>query len=503
VSYTTNEFHNDSIIVLGGDNREVLADAPDNHFDSIVTDPPYALVSIQKRFGKEGAAPSKGNDAYSRASAGFMGKQWDTGETAFATEFWQQCFRVLKPGGHVLSFGGTRTYHRLACAIEDAGFEIRDMTAWLYGTGFPKSHNITKQVEGNYECQYSSHVNVAEQKLRRFRVELPEGKIGFAVVSAATLQEVGQEKKTVIGVEVDSSDPMDISLYESVTHIDLSTILSLNKRLDAVSKLTNNVITSTELKTITNLPIWNLLPFQSTLKSTVTVNHTALKPALEPICLARKPLSEKTVAANVLKWGTGAINIDGCRVEGRDSDQTQGSYSGSGVQITGSPAAGKSYPKTLGRHPANVIHDGSEEVVGAFPISSTTGKRSDKSKEAVVAGTNWLPNNHKSVEHTDSGSAARFFYSAKANKTDRAGSKHPTVKPVSLMRYLCRLITPPGGLILDPFAGTGTTGEAAFAEGFNVVLIEREEEYLSDICRRFSDKPTNDNDEELCLEQAA
>jgi site-specific DNA-methyltransferase (adenine-specific) len=287
--------------VFGGDSREVLKTFAPDTFDSIVTDPPYSLASIVKRFGAANAAPAKG-DVYARASSGFIGQTWDTEETAFSAEFWAQCLRVLKPGGFVLAMAAARNYHRLAYAIEDAGFEVRDMIAWLYGTGFPKSHSVK----------------------------------------------------------------------------------------------------------LAGLEGWG----------------TALKPAIEPICMARKPLSEKTIAANVLKWGTGAINIDASRIE---TDE-----------------------RAEGRWPANVVHDGSAEVAEAFPTMAT----------------------------------ARFFYSAKANKKDRAGSKHPTVKPVSLNEYLCTLVTPKGGTVLDPFAGSGSTGQAALNSGFNAVLIERESEYVADIKKR-------------------
>jgi site-specific DNA-methyltransferase (adenine-specific) len=350
-------FLNGRVTLHAGDSRDVLKTIPDCSIDSIVTDPPYALVSIVKRFGKSDSAPAKGNEAYQRASAGFMGKQWDTGETAFATEFWAECLRVLKPGGHVVAFSGTRTYHRMACAIEDAGFEIRDQLQWLYGSGFPKSHNAG------------------------------DG--------------------------------------------------------------------------------WG----------------TALKPACEPVCFGRKSLIG-TVAANVLEHGTGAINIDGCRVECGERDARDATAKTTPSQfgaMGGSKAVGMT---SLGRWPANIIHDGSEEVIAAFPES---GPASSGGFGGIDPGM-W--SGKKQAErggHDDNGgSAARFFYTAKADASDRIGSRHPTVKPVDLMQWLCRLVTPKGGTVLDPFAGTGTTGEAAFREGFNAVLIEREEEYQADIRRRMA-----------------
>lgn len=339
-----------------GDCREMIKRIPSGTIDSVVTDPPYALVSIGKRFGKEGAAPSKPGKtgAYARASAGFMGKSWDTGETAFAEGFWREVFRVLKPGGHVAAFGGTRTYHRLACAIEDAGFEIRDQLAWTYGTGFPKSHDIAKAID-----KRGGH---------------HRGKRGMPVPFQSSAK--GQEFE-----RNDKGEPV----------------------LDEARRWKG----------------WG----------------SALRPAWEPVALARKPL-EGTLVDNVLKFGTGALNIDGCWIGGEDGEV----YTGE---------------KRPGNWPANIVHDGSAEVLDAFPADGL-------------------------------GSRARFFYSSKADDFDRIGSKHPTVKPVDLMQWLTRMVTPPGGTVLDPFSGTGSTGEAAWREGFAAVLIEREAEYQADIARRMA-----------------
>lgn len=366
-------FLNGRVTLHAGDSRDVLRTIADCSIDSIVTDPPYALVSISKRFGAANAAavkvPEGKSGAYKRASAGFMGKQWDTGETAFAVEFWAECLRVLKPGGHVVAFSGTRTYHRMACAIEDAGFEVRDMLSWLYGSGFPKSHDVAKSLDkrgGHYRGQRG--------------VPIP-------FQSVAKGQEYTRNPKG-------------------------SPVLDEAKQWDG----------------------WG----------------TALKPACEPICFGRKPLIG-TVAANVLEYSTGAINVDGCSIGdevrvNQPMGAPENSYGGYGATATATA--------TAGRWPANLVHDGSEEAIAHFPVDG------------------------------DGESAARYFYSAKADASDRIGSKHPTVKPVDLMQWLCRLVTPPGGTILDPFSGTGTTGEAAYREGFNAVLIEREPEYQADIRRR-------------------
>ena len=362
---TPETFLDGRISLFCGDSREVLKKLPDNHFDSLVCDPPYALVSISKRFGSANAAavkvPEGGSGAYARASRGFMGKQWDTGETAFATEFWAECLRVLKPGGHVVAFSGTRTYHRMACAIEDAGFEIRDQIQWIYATGFPKS-------------------------------------------------------------------------------------------------------------------------------------RASLKPAHEPIAVARKPMIG-TIDVNEEKYGTGAFNIDRCRIgepeartDGREGEQSAARrYTDKGAtNFAAMPGPRGGSP--AGRWPANIITDGSGAVIAAFPKSA--GQQGDLKPTGRARPTKHAfgdmapPLAHEA--RGDSGSAARFFYTAKADASDRIGSKHPTVKPVDLMQWLCRLVTPKNGTILDPFAGTGTTGEAAFREGFNAILIEREEEYQADIRRRMA-----------------
>ena len=306
-----------------------------------------------------------------------MGQKWDTGDTAFAVEFWAEVLRVLKPGGHVVAFGGTRTYHRLACAIEDAGFDIRDCCFWHYATGFPKSRDVARDLRG-----------------KGLTAEQVEAWEGFG---------------------------------------------------------------------------------------------TALKPATEPICLARKPLVG-TIAENVLAYGTGALNIDGCRVDSdpRPLRERHNQFRPDNFDLpSGSRAAGNT---SLGRFPANVLHDGSPEVLAALPDSA--GQQGAVTGDEPSSETNNVYGQFKgrpaSEPRGDTGSAARFFYSAKASKLDRLGSSHPTVKPVDLMRWLVRLVTPRGGLVLDPFAGSGTTGHAAVCEGMRAVLIEREAAYCRDIVQRMN-----------------
>lgn len=381
------------VILYAGDCRDSIRLLADNSIDAVVTDPPYALVSIQKRFGAANAKPTKDGDVYSRASAGFMGKQWDTGEVAFATEFWAEVLRVLKPGGHVAAFSGTRTYHRMTVAIEDAGFEIRDQLAWVYGSGFPKSHDVSKAIDKAAGAE---------------REKIATGAPVKRMIPGADQHRDGWEKTNGREYQPGIEKPATPQPAEWQG--------------------------------------WG----------------TALKPAWEPICLARKPLIG-TVAENVLEHGTGAVNVDACRVAMTEEDAANinskhagmdaDSYErppGVSLELSTNPMplqAAKAHD--AGRWPANIVHDGSEEVELTFP-----------------------------------GDAARFFYSAKADANDRIGSKHPTVKPVDLMQWLCRLITPPGGKILDPFAGSGSTGEAAWREGFEAVLCEREEEYQADIQER-------------------
>ncbi|MBY3263852.1 site-specific DNA-methyltransferase [Rhizobium laguerreae] len=406
----------------GGDNRDVLKLLPDNSIDSIVTDPPYALVSIVKRFGKPGSTPASGNDAYQRASAGFMGKQWDTGEVAFSEVFWAECLRVLKPGGHVVAFSGTRTYHRMTVAIEDAGFEIRDQLAWVYGSGFPKSHDVSKAID--------KAAGAVREKVR---------------VDASKL---GNPPNMVGGAIKGDDRPWRQEAIERGYH-----------EKDGDEPATPQAA---------EWQGWG----------------TALKPAWEPIALARKPLAG-TVAENVLEHGTGAINVDGCRVEGEAKPFGRGTEGVGGYRLHNRDVS-EWEPSTAGRWPANIIHDGSDEVVAAFPAAP--GQRravgpQHGAKDSVNVFGDYGPRDDF-APRLDSGSAARFFYSAKADKLDRLGSKHPTVKPVDLMQWLVRLVTPKGGVVLDPFAGSGSTGEAAWREGMRCILVEREEEYQADIAER-------------------
>lgn len=404
-----------SVKLLHGDCRSVLKTLPDASVDSIVTDPPYELTT-----GKKGGT----------GTGGFMGQQWDATGIAHSVEMWSECLRVLKPGGHLLAFGGTRTFHRLACAIEDAGFELRDsvlnlhgggdcpwLAAWVFGSGFPKSLDVSKAID-------AAHGATRE------------------------LSRAGEVRRDGYGGDWDTGSS------SSRPRRDIPV-------LDAAYQWQG----------------WG----------------TALKPAFEPIVMARKPLIG-TVASNVLAHGTGGLNIDGCRIEGgaRQLVERAKQYRPENFDLpSGSHTVGET---TLGRWPANLIHDGSDEVLAAFPESdgqagAVRGTEPSKTGDANCYGTF---RRVKSLQpRGDTGSAARFFYCAKASPSDRGpDNTHPTVKPTDLMRYLCRLVTPPGGVVLDPFMGSGSTLKAAELEGFSAIGIELSAEYIEIARRRIaSDTP--------------
>jgi DNA modification methylase len=426
-------FHNGKVVLHAGDCMEVLRELPDNSIDAVCTDPPYHLTSIVKRFGSPNAQPAKGNAAFTRASRGFMGKQWDGGDIAFTLELWAEVLRVLKPGGHMVAFSGTRTYHRMACAIEDAGFEIRDQLAWTYGSGFPKSHDVSKGIDRAAGAE------------RTERLAPKPGHENF----------VGRDNMR--------------SLRESGVHSGDGGFS--RPWMHDPQKVEN--------------AHWQFEPATDAARQWRGWG-TALKPAWEPICLARKPLSEGTVAANVLRWGTGAINVDGCRIATDETITATRNYLAGAIEPGGMEKPGdrvftRYEQNKNGRFPANLIHDGSPEVLAGFPESKAGIETTPRGNGGIWSGVSNTP---CGPQYGDVGSAARFFYTAKADADDRLGSKHPTVKPVDLMQWLVRLICPKGGTVLDPFAGTGTTGAAAFIEGCRAVLIEREDEYLADIERR-------------------
>jgi DNA modification methylase len=472
-------FLKDRVVLHCGDCRDVLATLEENSIDSCCTDPPYHLTS-----------------QYGRLSTGFMGKQWDGGDIAFRPEPWAQVYRVLKPGAHLLAFGGTRTYHRMACAIEDAGFEIRDCVQWLYGSGFPKSHDVSKGIDrarkdsadwqrvGNWLRKQREAKDLKQKDVAVLWPSATGGLTGCVANWELGLScpkwDQWLQLKAFIGLD----DNMDAEVWrlngrkgtpgEAWQEAEL---LGIDSRMNAPSGIVScgrdQISVDREIKKANSDAArqwegWG----------------TALKPAVELCVLARKPLSEGTVAANVLKWGTGAINVDGCRVA---TDEITGrpQYESKGWKNTSGMTGSITDDWKKGRWPANVIHDGSEEVVGAFPSPHGSGYVCSYEHNGDYNATSYDMSGARNVSRFgDEGSAARFFYTSKADFDDRLGSKHPTVKPLDLMQYLVRLITPPKGTCLDPFAGTGTTGEAAFREGMSAVLIERETEYQDDIRRR-------------------
>ncbi len=395
--------------LYAADCREALKTIPTASIDSIVTDPPYALVSVSKRFGGDDAAPAQfGRDGlYARASAGFMGKAWDTGETAFSIEFWAECLRVLKPGGHVIAFGGTRTYHRLAVAIEDAGFEIRDQLAWVYGSGFPKSHDVSRAID--------KHLG-ATPRLVSERATGWNGTLGGkGALSGISTPDVRREyaPATPEAAEWDG---------------------------------------------------WG----------------TALKPAWEPIALARKPLIG-SVAANVLAHGTGALNIDATRVgdEPRINPPAGNKPGGVAFNMSADGMPQDAAPRAAeGRWPANIMHDGSGEVLQFLPNPETgrffyCPKASNRDRDEGCEGLELKRTGGMSA--TADGS---MLTGAGNERVTERRNTHPTVKPTALMEYLIKMVTPPGGTTLDPFMGSGSTGKAALLAGFKFMGVDSDPEYM-------------------------
>jgi DNA modification methylase len=476
-----------TIRVIHGDSRAELRNLPDASADACVCDAPYEL--------------------------GFMGKAWDKSGVAYDVDLWREVLRILKPGGHLAAFGGTRTYHRMAVAIEDAGFEIRDQLGWTYGSGFPKSHDVAKGIAKRRTedieptravCRFIRDAMDAESLKSRDLTHLfddcnPRLIDHWAARdtdSQPSLPTLPQWEVLVDALKLVKRGGFDLVAKEVV-------------RLNGRKGERGAAWTAAEIVGEVNGVPAGFGDQRFTVRDNMIRSlegesaewqgwGTALKPAWEPICLARKPLVG-TVAQNVLAYGTGALNIDGCRIHGEDAQG--GTYEvkrrkpGSTMNRTGGnwrpEADGEIYRGNMqpGRWPANLIHDGSVEVVALFPsqagaFAPIRGTEPSQAANGEVAyGARERVSAH---HHGDSVSAARFFYTAKADKLDRLGSDHPTVKPVNLMRWLVRLLTPPGGTILDPFAGTGPVGIAAIAENFDAILIELRAEAVADINRRLA-----------------
>jgi DNA modification methylase len=454
-----------------------------------------------------------------------MGKKWDSSGIAYSVELWQQCLRVLKPGGHLLSFGGTRTYHRVAVAIEDAGFELRDSIAWLYGSGFPKSLDISKAIDkrGGHGATLTKEIGEALRQARESR--------GISKSQADKIFCGGTTNWSWFEGRPDGQRPPTPETF--------ARIVAEWKELEPLAQLVAEAerkVVGLGAATCSQLEATGICDGHFD-NGTLQVKHqlatapatpeaqqwsgwgTALKPAFEPVIVARKPI-EGTVANNVLKWGTGGLNIDGSRI-GTETISThnapKGSFAG-GEPDRGSDTS--SYKEHTGRWPANIILDPyTAELLDEQSGTLKSGKlkpdayQKERENSSIFAGAGVF--DHKGYE-ADSGGASRFFYVAKASKRDRneglegleekpstkqfmsgvedegnnvdgstrafanpvAKNFHPTVKPTALMEYLIKLVTPPKGTVLDPFTGSGSTGKAAILQSFDFIGIEMTEEYL-------------------------
>lgn len=388
--------------IIQGDNREVMKTFADNTFSAIVTDPPYEL--------------------------GFMGKKWDSSGIAYDPAVWKEALRVLKPGGHLLSFGGSRTYHRMACAIEDAGFEIRDMIEWIYGSGFPKSLDVSKAIDKSRGA-----------------------------------------KRRVIGRRDVGPD-----------------IRGDNYKRDGGDRMIAE-ITEAETAEAKRWAGWG----------------TALKPAHEPICMARKPFNG-TVVENVLQHGTGAINLDACRIGTEENCSRKRVLVKDTAAPFGKGAAMGGNGHQDGRFPANLILDPvAAEALDRQSGQLTSGKPCGSKRAANQIFGRYQNKDFPLTGFGDTGGASRFFYTAKASGTDRGNETksalplfgveeeefrdtHPTVKPIALMIYLLKLVCPPGAHVLDPFLGSGTTAVACKQLGIDCTGIELEAEHITIIKERIS-----------------
>jgi len=481
-----------------GDCLRLLALLEDASVDSVVTDPPYEL--------------------------GFMAKEWDSTGIAYRVNVWRECLRVLKPGGHLLAFGGSRTYHRMACAIEDAGFEIRDQIMWVYGSGFPKSLDVSKAIDKRGGYPHLARQIGDTLRLAREARGLTVGDCDRKFCGGTTNwswfegRPKGQRAPTPDTFAAIAAEWPEVAhcarlVDEAEREVVGKTEATYGYQRDGERWDKDHFITAPATDAAKQWQGWG----------------TALKPAHEPIVLARKPLVG-TVAANVLAHGTGAINIDATRVGRDDGDVSHAGHRtatfGHEQTVSGGNGSGGWSQNDAGRWPANFIHDGSDEVVGLFPDSKGGAYPSRRGNAVATSFASGQETEGGFRKMGDDGSAARFFYCAKASKADRnaglealpsvrasamgyerglgdAGERmfkdsnpqkqnlHPTVKPTDLMRYLCRLVTPPDGIVLDPFCGSGSTGKGAVLEGFRFIGIEQDEQYVEIARSRIADAAAN------------
>jgi tRNA G10 N-methylase Trm11 len=492
-----------SVTVYGGDCLDVLPELPDNSVDCVITDPPYGLAE-HKRKDVEAALLAWLTGDRARVPSGpggFMGRSWDRFVPPPAV--WDECFRVLKPGGHLLAFAGSRTFDLMGMSIRLAGLttdvspEIRDSIAWLYGSGFPKSLDVSKAIDRRAEenVETKRRIALVAEVIRRHREAkgLERTQVSLAVVGTPSGACWNWEHHQLPSVEMWPAIKRTLSIpdeFDGLIQGDRAQFIAAERAVLAAgtSGKTYNMggIRGIEIGTG---------EFDITAPATPEAAQwqgwgTALKPASEPIVVARKPLVG-TVAANVLRYGTGALNIDACRIGTSKSVPASTSSNPKGTGDWGfrrQTGEESGHDPNTGRWPANVVLDESQ----AAALDQMSGELTSGSRQAGEYG---LMGYHGSEARPmpeingDSGGASRYFYTAKAGSDERIthnGVSHPTVKPLSLMRWLVRLVTPPGGVILDPFAGSGTTVEAAILEGFRCIAIERGTDYLPLITQRIN-----------------
>ena len=510
-------YADDAVTLYHGDALDVLRSLPDALVDAVVTDPPYALGFMGREWDTFGMDVGRGAQARRQRSAEVTpeGRGHSTSAGPYLAsgvdslraaglpfqrwcEAWsRECLRVLKPGGHMLAFGGTRTWHRLACAVEDAGFEVRDSIAWLYGSGFPKSLDVSKAIDkGNGENRARQLEFTAWMRSTGITAKQINDATGSfmgshyltdkaqAAIATAEMFELIRPCLPEVPERIERlvAERTGIEWTDYIKRPMLRQVRRTGKESGTYGAFAgDNIETAPATDVSSQWQGWG----------------TALKPAFEPIVVARKPLAG-TVAANVLAHRTGAINIDACRIEhaseaDRAESVNKNRHADFGTEPGGNQVYGdfsmvprRNYDGSAGRWPANVVLDESQ----AAALDEQTGEtRSRAGMPRQGANGDGWGMRAPGAEYDDVGGASRFLYVAKAGSDERVrvnGTAHPTVKPLTLMRWLVRLVTPPGGTVLEPFAGSGTTVEACILEGFRCIAVEREADYLPLIVQRIN-----------------